>query len=294
LVAITFTAASADLDIGRFYQTRRTVAPSVVGPAPGTQPGTQPARRPADTRGMSIPDRVGRLLDIVYVPHCAACDRRVPAGQPLCVACATSLVELGPACPLCAEPLAAPPAIPCARCATTTWPIEATAAPWRFGGELARALRRMKFGRRPHLARELAPLVAPFLAAVVRAGAVDVLVPVPLHWRRLAQRGFNPAQELVAAARRLAAIDTPADTVSLRRVRATAPQTGLSAAERATNLERAFAVSPRRARRIAGRRVLLVDDVITTGATLASAARTLRAAGAAAVLAFAVARAGDQ
>lgn len=243
---------------------------------------------------MDRPDRpLDRALGVLYVPHCAACDVRVPGGQPLCLACATTLVELGPACPRCAEPQAAAPAAPCARCASAAWPLEAVVAPWRYGGELGRALRRMKFARQPHLARALAPLVAPFLGAVARAGGIDVLVPVPLHWRRLAARGFNPAQALTAAARRDARLDVPLDAVVLRRARATAPQTGLDAAQRAANLRGAFAVSPRHRRRVAGKRVLLIDDVITTGATLAAAARALRDAGADAVLGFAVARAGD-
>ncbi len=238
---------------------------------------------------------VDRALEVLYVPHCAACDVRVPAGQPLCTPCTASLVELGPACPRCAEPLAAPPAVECARCATagTAWPLEAAIAPWRYGSELGRAIRRLKFGRRPELARELAPLVAPFLSAVVRAGEIDLLVPVPLHWRRLAGRGFNQAQMLAAAARRMAGIEVPIETGSLARVRPTAAQTGLTAKEREQNLKGAFVVPRRRVREVAGRRVLVVDDVITTGATVAAAARALRKAGAAAVIAFAVARAGE-
>jgi ComF family protein len=232
-----------------------------------------------------------RVLEVLYVPHCPACDDRVPTGHPLCLPCAASLVELGPACPRCAEPFAAPPAVECARCRRGDWPLDAGVAPWRFGGELARALRRLKFGPQPHIARDLAPLIAPFLDAAVTAAEIDVIVPVPLHWRRLAQRGFNQAQALAEFARRTAGISTAVDTLILQRVRATPPQTGLRAAARAASIAGAFAVPRRRGHRVAGRRVLLLDDVVTTGATMAAAARALRSAGAGAVVGFSVARA---
>lgn len=232
---------------------------------------------------------VSGLLETLFVPHCPACARR--AAPPLCPLCAATLVELGPACPRCAEPQAAPPALECARCRGGGWPLTSLVAPWRYGGELARALLALKFGRRPSVARDLAGLVAPFFAAAVRLGEIELVVPVPLHRRRLAARGFNQAEALARHARRAAAVDTPIADRVLRRVRESAPQTRLSAAGRARNLDGAFIVPPRQARAVRGRRVLVVDDVVTTGATIAAAARALLAGGAAEVLGFAVARA---
>jgi ComF family protein len=229
------------------------------------------------------------LLEALFVPHCPACDRR--SAPPLCELCAATLVELGPACPRCAEPLAAPPAVACARCRAGDWPLASVVAPWRYGGELARAIQSLKFGKRPSVARDLAALVAPFLAATVRLGELDLVVPVPLHARRLASRGFNQAEALARHAARAAAVTTPLVTRALRRVRWEQPQVGLSAAARARNLDGAFVVPPRQAPAVTGKRVLLVDDVVTTGATMAAAARALLAGGALEVVGFAVARA---
>ena len=230
-------------------------------------------------------------LSTLFVPRCAACDQRVAPGQPLCEPCAASLDPLGNACPRCAEPLESPVSVTCARCRRHPPPFEAMVAPWRYGGELAAALRRMKLSGVAELGRELAPLVAPFLAGTIEAAAIDLIVPVPLHWRRLAARGFNQAQVIAIEARRAAGVRPPIDSLSLRRIRPTPTQTGLSAQQRVLNVRGAFAVPPRRARKIAGRRVLLVDDIATTGATLAAASRALRDAGAAGVVAFVVARA---
>jgi len=120
-------------------------------------------------------------------------------------------------------------------------------------------------------------------------------VPVPLHPRRLRARGFSQAQALAAAARRAAPSPAgalpPVDATVLARVRATDEQAGLSRAARARNVHGAFAVSSRAAGRVAGRRVLLVDDVVTTGATAAACARALLGAGAARVEVLALARA---
>ncbi|MCG8422324.1 MAG: ComF family protein [Proteobacteria bacterium] len=229
------------------------------------------------------------LCDLLFVPHCPACDARAPevgtrAG--LCPACTQSLYPLDSACPRCAEPIAGPRSIVCARCRRTPPPVVSTHAPYRYGGELAVALRRLKYQRRAEIARALAPLIAPALQQA--AGHADVAMPVPLHWRRFCGRGFNQAALLLRHAGR--GLDIPLDRLSLRRVRATLPQSGLDTGQRAGNVAAAFAVVPRRRDRVAQRRILLVDDVITTGATMASAARALLGAGANSVIAFSAAR----
>lgn len=231
-------------------------------------------------------------LSTLYLPRCAACDARVVSGQPLCDGCAGSLEPLEVACPRCAEPLAGPASILCARCRRHPPPFEEIVAPWRYGGELAVALRRHKLGRLPAIARELAPMIAPFLAATLDAARPDVIVPVPLHWRRLLGRGFNHAQLLAEEALRRLDLAPLLDTLSLRRIRAAPSQTALTAAQRAAAVEGAFEVPARRRRRIAGRRVLVVDDIATTGATLAAVTRALHDAGATGVVGFVVARAG--
>jgi len=230
-------------------------------------------------------------LSTLYLPRCAACDARVGSGQPLCPPCSESLEALEVACPRCAEPLAGRVAVTCARCLRHPPPYEAIVAPWRYGGELATALRRLKLGRQPALARELAPLIAPFLAAAIDAARPDLVVPVPLHWRRLLGRGFNHAQLLAEEALRPLAAP-PLDTLSLRRIWPAPSQTTLGAAERAATVRGAFEVAARRRRKIAGRRVLVIDDIATTGATLAAVSRALHDAGATGVVGFVVARAG--
>ncbi len=249
------------------------------------------------------------MVNLLFVPHCAACDVRVAPGAALCAICELSLYELGAACPRCAEPLpeamidAAPEAtpeatidfrggalaVPCARCRAAPPPFSSAHAPYRYGGELAWALQRLKYDGRADIARTLAPLLAPALARVVAQTGVDLAVPVPLHWRRLSSRGFNQAALLLGHAARGLALEV--DRTTLRRVRATAAQSGLRGGQRAGNVASAFAVPRRRRARVAGRRVLCVDDVMTTGATLGACARALLAAGAREIVVFCAARA---
>lgn len=201
----------------------------------------------------------------LFRPQCAACAEL--ADEPLCGACGDTLLEAGE--------VAAARAAPLAR----------IVAPWRFGGQLATAIRRLKFTGATHVARTLAPLWAPVLAAAVDE-TDGIIVPVPLHWRRRWQRGFDQAWLLALHACAHTGLARPVN--ALRRHRGAPAQSTLSAAERAANLVGAFRV--REPRVVEGRSVVLVDDVVTTGSTLAAAALPLLAAGAREVVGITLAR----
>ncbi len=131
------------------------------------------------------------------------------------------------------------------------------------------------------------PLGARLAALLPRAGRVDLIVPVPLHGRRRRARGFNQAELLAAELSRASSVRC--DAGALRRDRPTETQTGLTHRQRRLNVQGAFCV--RKPQAVAGRHVALVDDVITTGATVAACARVLKDAGAERVVVLALARA---
>lgn len=168
----------------------------------------------------------------------------------------------------------------CAACSETLVPAAGEVAAWQFGGALASAIRRLKFTGATHVARTLAPLWSPLLAAAV-AEHDAIVVPVPLHWRRRWKRGFDQTWLLTEHACRGFA----KPVVALRRTRHSPAQSTLPAAQRAANVDGAFELIAD----VRGRRVVLVDDVVTTGATLSAATRPLYAGGATTVVHIALA-----
>jgi ComF family protein len=157
------------------------------------------------------------------------------------------------------------------------------AAAFAYGGPLADALRRLKYGKRPDLARALGRILAE--AAMMYVGKVDRVVPIPLHPRRLRDRGFNQSTLLAAPVAR--ALGVALDVGALRRGRMTRDQPGLRRHERLANVHAAFVARPQTGR------VLLIDDVRTTGATLSAASSALLAAGCLEVRSLAMAMADD-
>ncbi|HEY2746432.1 MAG TPA: ComF family protein [Polyangia bacterium] len=238
-------------------------------------------------------------LELLYPPRCAACDTPLSRdGDLFCGGCALTLAPIESACPRCARPsavrLAHPP--PCLGCLQRPPRFDAALAGYEFGGAIAEAIRNLKWHHMPELAAPLGELLFRALrSASPELLAIDVIVPVPLHRRRLRAREFNQAAELAAALREAArAREAPLgkvalDARALERTRDTPPQTGLDAAQRRRNVYDAFRV--RAPDRVRGKRVLLVDDVMTTGATADACASALSRAGAAAVVVLTLGRA---
>lgn len=206
----------------------------------------------------------------MFPPVCLGCRRLVQAPvaeglPPLCSRCAPELGRLAPA-------------------SRRVGDIEAL---FLYEGPLAAAVVRLKFGGQLELAGPLGRLLA---AAPVWHEGWDLVAPAPLHWRRALARGYDQAGLLARWAVRTAGPRRPPlDLRLLRRLRATAPQTDLDGPARRRNLAGAIALAARRS--VAGRRVLVIDDVTTTGATLGACIDALRAAGAARAAGLALLRA---
>src|SRR5271156_3254143 len=244
----------------------------------------------SDLANIALPSRLRRAaeaartglrtaLDLALPPLCAACREPVD-GKGLCPKCWSKLsfitrpycerlgipfvYDPGPGI-LSMEAIADPPAYHCARAAV------------RFD-DISRALvHALKYGDR----LDLAPMMGRWLGHAGRdvLAEADALVPVPLHWRRRWARRFNQSAMLAAAIS--AESGVPVAATALKRVKATAQQVGLSRTERAANVQGAFRVPPEGRSAVAGRRLVLVDDVLTSGATVDGCARALLRAGAA-------------
>jgi ComF family protein len=225
--------------------------------------------------------RAGRLLlDIALPPLCPSCRAPLGDGAGLCAACWSKLSLIEP--PYCArlgipfaydpgpgllsmEAIANPPAYDRARAAV------------RYDDIARQLVTSFKYTDR----LDLAPMMGQGMARAGREllGQADALLPVPLHWRRLWARRFNQSAALARAISDIAGV--PVLHGALKRVRATPQQVGLSKTERADNVQGAFRVPAEEKAQVAGRRLVLIDDVLTSGATVDTCARALLRAGAA-------------
>jgi ComF family protein len=244
---------------------------------------------------------VTSCLHLFWPARCAGCDAILISDDAvLCGGCAQATLPVGGACAGCALPLfgSGARASRCPGCARLDLPFSRAFASFEYGGPLADAIVRMKHGDRPDLARRLGRLLTEALARAIDADgegpAADAIVPVPLHPRKLRRRGFNQALELAVAAhaRLRATRDGPPwpriERRLLVRVKDTRELGRCRPAARRLELTGAFAATD--PNRVVGRRFVIVDDVMTTGATFAGCAEALVRAGAEDVRVVALAR----
>lgn len=223
------------------------------------------------------------LLDVLFPPTCASCARLLDTGAPFCGDCGLSLEEIGPGCRICSEP--GPEGTLCPRCRTQLPPFSRAWAPFCHGGAIARAIHLYKYEDRPELARPLAQLLRRAASEFLAAAPTNICA-VPLHFTRYLARRYDQAELL---ARELSALTPGARHVpALRRTRRTSRQVGQDEHAREQNVEGAFVAD---ASVVAGRRILLIDDVYTTGATARACVLALRSAGATEVQVLTLARA---
>jgi ComF family protein len=234
------------------------------------------------------------LLDLLLPPNCVACDQPVDVPGQLCADCFRQIGFITePYCERCGVPFASAalggPERLCPGCRLGPPVFRRARAALRYDAPARRLILPFKHADRTEIAGALAPHMARAGAALLRDA--DLLVPVPLHRARLFRRRYNQAALLARAVGRIA--DRRCLLDALLRRRASAALGGKSAAERAAEVAGVFAVRPSRARQLAGRRVLLIDDVMTSGATANACAAALLACGAASVDVLVAARVPD-
>ena len=212
--------------------------------------------------------------------RCVVCGEAGRDGRDLCRCCHATLPWQGPACPRCAVPT--PAGSTCGSCLLAPGPLTSVQAVFDYAFPLDRLLPRLKFHHDFAVGRVLAQCMSERLQRMPERA---VIVPIPLHRARLRRRGYDQALELARPLAR--ALQLPLDTHLLQRHRATTAQSRLDAAARQRNLRGAFSVT---AGGVPPAHVVLVDDVMTTGATLEAAAHVLREAGVQRVDAWACAR----
>jgi len=238
---------------------------------------------------------LSQLVDIVYPPRCHMCsqflpaDEDLPSSHHLCRNCLADLTPIThPICTVCGLPFHTSKGQDhlCENCLRKRPWYDLARSPFLYSGPLMKAIQRFKYNSETQL--------TPSLGALFFSSAIELIpnprdfltIPVPLHRRRLRERGFN--QSLLLAKALSSYLGTQLDYLCLIRKRHTRAQTGLGKEERRKNVKDAFSViSPHI---IEGRKIILVDDVFTTGYTLNECARTLKKSGATAVICLTLAR----
>lgn len=227
----------------------------------------------------------GAGADLLFPPRCQWCrSEDSPLRSGLCGRCIARLAEDRPRCPRCGTPGRVESADRCGQCRRARPACDGIMLLGSYADDLREAILRIKRPGSEHLAWSLAALLVEKQQPALEAIGVDGVVPVPMHWWRRAWRGTSDADEVARVLARAIGVGV---VPALVRARATRMQNELPPEERGDNVAGAFRVRGD----IVGRRLLLVDDVVTTGATLAACCHALREAGAASVHAAALAKA---
>jgi ComF family protein len=227
------------------------------------------------------------LLEGIFPNHCVLCGLRSHRQIPLCLECEREMPVNRSCCTRCAIPLSitTQPGRVCGSCLQTPPPFDRVIAPWLYDEYFAHLIQQWKYGRQWRLTALLAQL---WRQQAEFHSPIDLMVPVPLHWRRRWRRGFNQSEllcrQLRATCPELASCELAPRLVKRRR--ATASQSGMSAQQRAGNIHGAFTVRGS----CDNLRIAIVDDVLTTGATAAALAEALTTAGASYIEVWCLAR----
>lgn len=241
---------------------------------------------------MIIRDYIDAVVDLVYPRHCYSCDNTTDsrAEQYICGQCRTSIKTCAAnRCSRCGLPIGpyiTAPDTGCISCRDVKLWFDSVHCVTEYSGVIRALVHQYKYNRKEALAIPLSNFITESLDVSKLFGAADLVVPVPLFWKKRIRRQFNQSETL---AKRLAKhYSVPISATNLRRIRNTSTQVNLSRIQRSVNVEGAFEV--RSPERLLGKSILLVDDVMTTGATASECARTLKDNGARSVSVVTLAR----
>lgn len=231
------------------------------------------------------------FLDFIFPPKCLICNLLFDARNPyrLCPLCLSDISYTEPpSCDLCGMPFKSKVSSDhlCGECLTTKRYFKKTRSLGLYQGTLLKAIHLLKYNARIHLASSLGNMLADSVSELFDLELMDLLIPVPLHPRRLRERGFNQALLLARSLEKR--LNVPLNPKVLRRIRYTEHQVNLSRSARKKNVRGVFAVSDPSL--VKGKNILLVDDVYTTGATVNECGRILLKSGANEVYVLTVAR----
>ncbi len=235
-----------------------------------------------------------RLLNRLLAGRCVLCQQSLRQEPDICEACVADLPWIGHCCQICALPLTDSNQPVCGECLSAPPAFSRTVACWRYETPVAQLISQFKYRRRYAYGQSLCQLAEKSIVSAYTQsdtdsshGYPDALIPVPMHWFRRIRRGFNHSELL--AQRMGQPLGLTIEHV-IKRHQFTASQQSLNAAERKQNLKRAFALTATGMQKIQGKRLTLVDDVMTTGATARELSKLLINAGASEVHVWVLAR----